>query len=266
MRLINQADIDNAKITMDVFITGGRGDYTNHPSYQKFVDVLTEGCDEATAARLWILLMEGLREKHGTGRENLLETFAVDTGAMGLLSTGREQLALWTGGFDMSRIAQLLGYCTLEKTIMGKALDTIAITSLWSCECKVWNVLSRKFVEGYKQNTAHIYFRIMDETSVLERQEIPQLQAQGCNRIFWHPVYYNGSQAEGLLNQFSEVGLHGDAINISERNVGFSNQEAAGKALQEKIRNCSYKYNEKSFKNANSPFFEPNRAPFAFYG
>lgn len=265
MRLTKNEDIENAKRTMDVYISGAKEDYINHPSYSQFLAAMGSGFDATTAKNLWTLLMEGLREKYECETEDKLESFAAEAGANELLSTGTDELALWTGGFDMSRIAQLLGYCTLEKTIMGKALDTIAITSLWSCECKMWNALSRQFVKGYHKDKAHIYFRIMDETSVLEKQEVPQLREQECNKIYWHPVYYNGSKASGLLNQYSEVGIDGRAINISDKNAGFSDQKKAGEALQEKIRAYPFKYNEKSFLHANSSFFDPKRVPFALY-
>lgn len=265
MRLTDERDIERAKQTMDVFISGGEKNYVQHPSYQRFVTAVERGCSLNIAKDLWILLLEGLREKYETQAETKLAFFAEEAGRNGLLSTEGEELALWCGGFDMSKIARELGHCTLEKTIIGEALDTIPITSLWGCECKMWNELSKKFVESYQGNRVHIYFRIMDETSVLERQEVPQLIRQGCEVIKWHPIYYNGSIAQGLTSRYSEVGINGQAINITEKNVGFSSQKEAGIALQEKLKQYPLKYNEMSFLHANSRFFDPNRAPFAFY-
>ncbi len=251
---------------MDKFIYDSkRTDYHNHPSYDTFMKALQGECSEEQAKKLWKLLLEGLREQYNNKKSSKLNEFAAEAGKCGLLSTGKEHIALWTGGFDMSRIAQELGYCTLEKTTIGSILNTTPLTSLWECEAKLWNELSRVFVQTYDGNEAHIYFRIMDTNSVLERQEVPMIKLKQNTIIHWHPIYCTNPLTSIVLHKYSEVGIDGNAINIEQNNSGFIIQEMAGQALQEAIRRISINLNIKSFEHANSPWFKPDRVPFASY-
>ena len=162
----------------------------------------------------------------------------------------------------MSQLARKLKYCTLEKTVIGSLLDTTIITSLWNLEEELWNAISRKFVEGYDKYVAHVYFRTLNDLSVLLKQEVPQLKAKKV-AVHWHPIYNNGLKQKELTERLSEVGTTGDAINILSNNSGFGSLEEAGKALSDKLKTVNPQINQQAKESANSRFLKPNQPPFA---
>lgn len=256
---------------MDCFITSPTRNPKEHPSFSAFVGGLAQSIGADTAAELWKLLIEGFQEINSapdpadTHYHTKFNAFAQESAHLKLLDTRGEQLALWSGGFDMSSIAQKLGHCTLEKTILGRLLDTTEITSLWNLEAKLWNAISQTFVNSYTGTEAHIYFQTVDEASVLLRQEVPALREKLPSiHIFWHPIYQNRLISEDVCNRYSEVGINGRAINIDNKNRGFDKEENACEALQEMLRVAGLT-NSKASQSANSPLFNPNRAPFALY-
>lgn len=271
MRLIGN-DIKEAEKTMDMYITDSVRNVMEHPSCPGFIQALKNAqISNEDAEKLWRILIAAYRKQYealknpqsAVAAVPAFQEFARIAGEGTLLDTGNEELALWTGGYEMSLLAQKLGYCTLEKTIIGKILDTTKITSLWNVESKLWNEISREFVDRYTKKVVHIYFRTLDELSVLLRQEVPQLEAKKTV-IHWHPIYNNGLTG-GVLNACSEVGLDGRAINIEARNQGFTDVKKAGDALQEMLRTKPYTFNMSAYKSANFNFFEPSRPPFALY-
>lgn len=271
MKINDPNRISNARSTMDCFITTAARNLEEHPSCSFFVGKLENLIGSDTAVELWKLMLEGFREIYrapalaNSGPQTKFDIFAEQAAGAGLLDTGGEQLALWSGGFDMSMIAQNLGHCTLEKTTLGALLDATEITSLWNLEAKLWNAISRTFVNSYTGTVAHIYFRTVDEASVLLRQEVPALNAKFPGiHIFWHPIYYNRLTAKDVYIKYSEVGRNGEAVNIEFTNRGFDDKDFAVKALQEKLHALADPH-DPALKSANSPSFNPNRAPFAFY-
>lgn len=200
MRL-KKTDEDNAKKTMDIYITNENSDIKAHPSYRRFVDELKKaGTNEDTSEELWEMLISGFRDMHNRGDSSGFERFAKISAELGLLSTGKEELALWSGGFQMSILAQKFGYCTLEKTIIGKILDSTPFTSLWDAEKNLWNQISTEFINAYEGTVVHVYVQVGDDASVLSRQEIPQLKKMGKDEcVHWHPICVMDPKKNGSL-------------------------------------------------------------------
>ena len=176
-----------------------------------------------------------------------------------LTATGERDIALWSGGIDLSGIAFSCSHCPLEQTVLGKFLDTSPLVSEWAIEAPLWNIISRTFIAQNNTNV-HIYFRLIDDSSVLMRQELPMFKKlHPTKHIQWHPIM---SAVEGGL---VEVGLReGDFIEISARNAGFPDSryyEAVG-YLESKLR-LRERINYRVFEHANSECFQPAHPPFA---
>lgn len=165
------------------------------------------------------------------------------------------ELALWSGGIDLSMFSYENGHCPLEQTALGGLLDALPITTLWNLEAPLWNIISRTFVKNYNRIPVHVYFRVLDNVSVLLRQELPLIQKQNPSvAIHWHPVFnYPSGKAE--------VGRDGNAI--TGLGHGIDDMEAAAELLIAKLGTVSYKANKQAFERANSDYFDPTRPPFA---
>ena len=72
------------------------------------------------------------------------EQFANQLRALLIIPGGRE-LALWSGGIDLSIFSYEKSRCPLEQTVLGKLLNTMPITTLWNLEAPLWNITSRTF-------------------------------------------------------------------------------------------------------------------------
>lgn len=182
------------------------------------------------------------------------EQFANQLRALLIIPGGRE-LALWSGGIDLSIFSYEKSRCPLEQTVLGKLLNTMPITTLWNLEAPLWNIISRTFVSQYGRLPVHVYFRVLDNASVLLRQELPLMQKINPSvAIHWHPVF---NYPIGM----AEVGVHGEAITESGR--GIDDMKAAAELLIAKLGAASYKANREAFERANSDYFDPKRPPFA---
>lgn len=294
MRLTGQ-QVEEARNSLDPYITGDDKIVVDHPSYERYKAQLVEaGKAPAVIQTSWELLIEGFRalfkspehQKSEAEDRSFFLDFSEYVGEQGFLDTNGKPLALWSGGFDMSRIAQRMGYCTLEATVIGKVLDSTALTSLWNLESKLWNEISREFVERYikkyedKKQTpiVHVYFQTVDMKSVLERQELKQLsEARAEGGLRFHPIYLSGGAAvrgeipdDKLFSVYSEVGRgpNYDSINLNEPgkgpvNYGITWKECAQEALQEKLRQRPYCVVRRAIESANADSFNPRRAPYA---
>lgn len=177
-----------------------------------------------------------------------------------VLGTGLEaetmrDIALWSGGIDLSKLAYDCGKMPLEHTVLGRFLDTHLLISVWEKEAPLWNIISRKFIE-VNNKPVHVYFRLIDDASVLMRQELPHFrQVHRGQKIIWHPIACDGAKKD------CEVGLDGNLICIASRNQGFYNQINAIQALENKLRLIT-RVNAKAFQHANSEIFQPNHPPF----
>lgn len=182
------------------------------------------------------------------------EQFADKLHALLTISENRE-LALWSGGIDLSMFSYEKGRCPLEQTVLGNLLNTLPITTLWNLEAPLWNIISRTFVSQYSRLPVHVYFRVLDNASVLLRQELPLMQKNNASvAVHWHPVF---NYPKGM----AEVGVHGEAITESGR--GIDDMKAAAELLIAKLGAASYKANKQAFERANSDYFDPTRPPFA---
>ncbi|WP_199896862.1 hypothetical protein [Streptomyces niger] len=112
-------------------------------------------------------------------------------------------MALWSGGFDVSKYAQSKGHTSLEFTRLGKIVDQLELHANWKLQAPLWNVLSRAFVER-ATGPVHVFLRAYNPDSVLIAQEIPQLRIiQKLNpavELLWHPLYTN---ADGTIKEIS---------------------------------------------------------------
>lgn len=180
------------------------------------------------------------------------------------------ELALWSGGIDLSDFSFQAGCCPLEETALGNFLNTNPITSLWELEAPLWNIISRTFVLNYQGRVAHVYFRLIDDTSVLMRQEVPMLIKNKIG-IAWHPVINTYAQ-----NTSSEIGTDGsqllsftttnDKVEITNKLRSCGKGMALSKAINflcAQLKQAKFKINMRVFSSANSEMFEPNHPPFA---
>jgi hypothetical protein len=133
-------------------------------------------------------------------------------------------LALWSGGYDVSRYAQQKGYTTLESTPAGKSLSGLEIYKAPKAVTPMWNHRSEEFVKQNPHGPAHAFIRTHDPTSVLYRQEVQTLQKQSGNRpLIWHPLV--GDKLENLQAIQPNKTLGADSA--------YSSEAAARKALKD---------------------------------
>lgn len=191
-----------------------------------------------------------------------------------------KELALWTGGYIVSKVAQDLGFCTLETTLLGAILNELPVTPDWDQEEALWNILSGEFVSQY-QGTVHIYFRNVDEFCVLFQQEIPALKSKEKPvHVVWHPLENiqklpDSAMMGAPLRYLREVGyIHAEkrelAINIDKQNHVFyceSNQidkyVLPLEALADHILTGSFPANEYTLTHFRSVNFHPTAPAFA---
>ena len=83
------------------------------------------------------------------------EQFAHKLRALLTISENRE-LALWSGGIDLSTFSYDKGRCPLEQTVLGNLLNNMPITTLWNLEAPLWNIISRTFVSQYTWLPVHV--------------------------------------------------------------------------------------------------------------
>lgn len=275
-------------------IMAGNRKACEHPFYYDFEEKYMEFShkDEAHARGIWNRLIEGYRVQFdraqlAIGKDSnreYLETIndndwfknavAMIQADGGLAVPEDRELALWTGGYALSLAIREMGYCPLEGTPFGEILDNLKVTWEWKREGGLWNILSSAFVRGYeKGRRAHIYFRTVDEMSVLYEQELPMLTQDADRIIVMHPIYQQGTQTAEVGYDFhSKTAL---AIGIARENCVFAykaGEVESGikteefppyKALLEMLGRQGYSANEKVYLNYRSDKFIPGHAPYA---
>lgn len=180
-------------------------DPKNHPEWNKFKNSMMEHIkDEAKIEKLWKLTIFGidkqltLNANNQKSAENIhFKELSESLAKEGLLGQIEGQpLAFWCGGFDVSLYAQEKNFTTLEKTKAGRVFDNLLMYPDWKPLGPLWNNLSSSFASEAKDDI-HVFFRIQDPFSVLERQEIPELQkglATGkVANIIFHPLINQGA-------------------------------------------------------------------------
>lgn len=176
-----------------------------------------------------------------------------------------KQLALWSGGRDLSDIAyNQYQKCPLEQTVLGHFLDKQPIVNEWKCEAPLWNIISRTFVKKYAEKAenkhAHVFMRTIENQSVLLRQEIPMLE--GKVTIHWHCFVNNGkSLAEvGYVHQNNQ--FIPKLINIGEFENGYDKKDVAFQLLIQQLSHSSEKYNIRAIKQVFNVEYPEYKYPY----
>lgn len=289
-----ERDFTQAEIKIISEIMAGNEEALNHPYYPKFKEAYAKFCPkgEAHIAAVWNKLIEGYRVQLAnadlamtktTNRDYLntvnnnphfLEAVEMIRDDGGLAVPAGQELALWSGGYALSLAIRKMGYCPLEGTPFGGLLDNLKVTWEWKREGGLWNILSAAFVGGYERGKrAHVYFRTVDEMSVLYEQELPMLTQDEERVIVMHPIFQQGTDT-------AEVGYNFDArtamaIEVARKSNVFAYKARDLKkgirdrgflpyvALLEMLGRQGYAANEKVYLNYRSDKFIPPQAPFA---
>lgn len=264
-------------------------DACTHPFYSEFVEKYRDFShkDEKHIKGVWNELIEGYRIQLGraqsaldmdtneeyldtiNGNEHFINAVAMIQRDAGLAVPADKDLALWSGGYGLSIQIRRLGMCPLEGTPFGNLLDTLKVTWEWKREGGLWNILSAAFVDGYKGKRAHIYFRIIDEMSVLYVQELPMLMRDPNRIIVMHPIYQQETMTEEV--GYDRSAKRAMSIDIDKKSCVFAykaqnfneNVQEAYDALTEMLGRGSYAANKLVYLNYRSDKFIPGRAPFA---
>lgn len=284
---------------------GDTGKYMDHVSYSEFVDKCAKKGMEARAVELWTSLLDGYRIQksrheiaslkirdyleHNPGVVELPENYYSDylkditdneifTRIVHIVSDNLKvpvgkSLALWTGGIQVCRQLQRLELedklCVLESTDFGEILNTVPITGTWIREEGLWNLISKKFVEQYEGNWAHIYFRNVNEVSILFAQELEELKKKNVN-VVWHPLITapNGELME-VLDVSPSISCGAvDKIHLSfvgnTQDSSFKNAMInAFEAWENKVKVSSPIANSRSLKGYYSHSYAFFRPPYA---
>ncbi|WP_257456078.1 hypothetical protein [Archangium lipolyticum] len=182
----------------------------SHPDAPQFQNAFTAlGMNEAKTAEVWGDILHGVKRQEEI-RANVKESrttpwtadkpipdksnphyekVAHELGPYLRIEEGQGPLALWSGGYDVSKHAQLNGYTTLESTPAGRVLSGLEIYKDPKAVTPMWNHLSEEFVKQNPEGPAHAFMRTHDPTSVLYRQEIQTLEKFSPDRpVTWHPL------------------------------------------------------------------------------
>lgn len=180
---------------------------SRHPEWPLFNNGMKEYInDQAKIEKLWHLTISGIEYQlslNTAGKKHETNPFFFELanllGREGLLSIiPNEPFALWSGGFNLSIYAQSKSFTTLEKTKAGKIFSNLSLYPNWKPLGPLWNHLSSEFTKN-AWNTVHVFFRVHDPRSVLERQEIPQIQSSRLvKKIIFHPMVNKGNAVDAL--------------------------------------------------------------------
>ncbi|KFA91699.1 hypothetical protein [Archangium violaceum] len=179
----------------------------SHPDAPQFQKAFTAlGMSEAKTAEVWSDILHGVNRQEqirADVKANRLtpssldkprpdtsnphyEKVAHELGPHLRIEQGQGPLALWSGGYDVSKHAQLKGYSTLESTPAGRALSGLEIYKDPKAVTPMWNHLSEEFVRQNPRGPAHALMRTHDPKSVLYRQELQTLAPD--RPVVFHPL------------------------------------------------------------------------------
>ncbi len=150
-----------------------------HPEYLNFKKKYSSHIADLEINRLWRQVVNGVFyakdriENCLPYRKNpYFEDVAMSLAKKELLAPGKDtKAALWSGGYDVSIFAQKNGYATLENTVAGGIFDSLILCDTWKPIGQLWNNLSELYVNSIR-GEVHVFFRVHDPLSVLERKEI----------------------------------------------------------------------------------------------
>lgn len=229
---------------------------TEHPEYPEFFRLMTEaGFDVDVTNKIWKLLLDGFKHNqdevdkqgpqdglsdeekkrnkeelkvilnnnvHLTEVKDLMKDYLKYTTA----GEGRD-LALWSGGYDLSPYAFQRGWAPLERTTFAKIADTLKFHANWQLQAPLWNLLSKAFVE-VPSETVHVVLRTYEDQSVLNQKEIPTIQEKHpATKIKFHAIYTHEN------NSMQEIKPD---LSLVEEWIGFDVMLQAITILLEKYR------------------------------
>lgn len=187
---------------------------SSHPEWPIFKNEMQKYIsDEAKIEHMWELTFKGIDYQlnlNDTGKKNdpnpYFDELAASLSHEGLLSVNPgESFALWSGGFDLSLYVQSQGFTTLGKTKAGKIFDVLMLFSNMKPLGPLWDSLSKEFAKNC-EDSAHVFFRVQDPFSVLERKEIKEiLKSERVKKVVFHPIINKGYSVDALDVQELQV-------------------------------------------------------------
>jgi aminoglycoside phosphotransferase (APT) family kinase protein len=143
---------------------------SDHPERDKWMaGAATIHLSSATAARLWYLVIAGLRDH----RPDYFEIVA-DTLMRGMrIAPGKG--ALWSKGDDISEYAAGLGFAALETQEFYNVTKGLTLLDNWSLVRPLWMTFSRRYA-GALRKEIHIFVRQFLASSVLLETELPTVR------------------------------------------------------------------------------------------
>ncbi len=142
----------------------------DHPERDKWMTGAAKiHLSSATAARLWYLVIAGLRDN----RPDYFEVVA-DTLMHGMrVHPGKG--ALWSKGEDLSDYARSLGYTTLEAQEFYTVTKGLTLLDNWQLVLPLWEAFSRRYA-GRLRKEIHFFVRQLVSPSVLVDIELPEVR------------------------------------------------------------------------------------------
>jgi hypothetical protein len=178
-----------------------------HAEWPEFKSKTADYLTKTEAEYIWKKLITGIIQVKECIENNktykdisiFYEEIAALLSEKGLLNPRKDKLgvALWSGGYDVSLFAQKNGFATLENTIAGSIFDNLVLIDTWKPLGLLWNALSNHYVSNIDKDV-HVFFRVHDPLSVLERVEIPSLALKKNTTFIFHPLYNSADGNEFL--------------------------------------------------------------------
>jgi hypothetical protein len=163
-----------------------------HPEHGKFVAAFSGFLEPDAIEELWLLTLKGIEwaAKDGISKEekkqNPYYAQLAKRLEKALVVPPGKQLALWSGGYDVSAFAQERGYFTLEVTHAGKVFDQLKLFESFGPLGELWNQFSHEFAQ-HGRSEIHVFMRSYDPTAVLFKEELPAvLKLQEITDVRWH--------------------------------------------------------------------------------
>ncbi|WP_284740869.1 phosphotransferase [Amycolatopsis sp. RTGN1] len=142
----------------------------DHPERDKWMaGAATIHLSSATAARLWYLVIAGLRD----GRPDYFEVVAEALMHSMRIAPGKG--ALWSKGEDISEYAAGLGFAALETQEFYNVTKGLTLLDDWALVRPLWMVFSRRYA-GSLRKEIHIFVRQFLASSVLLETELPTVR------------------------------------------------------------------------------------------
>jgi hypothetical protein len=169
-----------------------------HPEWPRFQEAfLALGMGAEGVERVWEQTLKGVKHQEhlsAAGKPDRANPFfarvAQAVAPFLKIEQGRGPLALWSGGYDVSKYAQQQGYSTLESTPAGRVFAALELYKDPGAVVPLWDHLSEQFVKQNAQGPAHVFLRTHDPLSTLYQREAPALTRLDPDRgVTWHPLH-----------------------------------------------------------------------------